>query len=138
GQEGDAPRLAAAGDVLGVQRRPRQPAEPGIVAAMATPVAGGFPRTRHGADRRLGRLGMARLPQLLCRDRRRADAIGIRRLALGRRGFHPRPRPGADWPVGVAWRRMEWAPYPVAELDRARAGALSVQSAIWLSLVAQH
>src|SRR6516164_2036305 len=39
---------------------------------------------------------MARLPQLLCRDRRQAYAIGLGRRPLGRRGFHQRARPGTD------------------------------------------
>src|SRR5204863_2734229 len=112
-EKGNTPRPAAARDVLGIQRRPRQPAEPGIVAAVAPPVAGGLPRAGHEADRRLARLGMARLSQLLCRDCRPASAVGIWRLALGWRRFHPCPRPGADWPVDVAGRRMEWAPHPV-------------------------
>ena len=84
------------------------------------------------------RLGMARLPQFLCRDRRQADAVGLGRRALGRRRVHPCPRPGADRPDAAARRRLGRPAHPVGSLDRADARALPALSAIRLSVVAQH
>ena len=112
-QKGHAPRPAGAGQFLGIQRRAGQPPRAGAAAAVAPAVAGGVPRAGDGPDRRLADMGMARLPQLLCRDRRKADAVGVGRLALGRRRVHPCPGPGADRPVAAARRRLERAAHPV-------------------------
>ena len=83
-------------------------------------------------------MGMARLPQLLCRDRRPAHAVGVGRLALGRRRVHPCAGPGADRPVAAARRRLEGKAHPVRGMDRADARALPALPAIRLSVVAQH
>ena len=53
---------------------------------------GVFKAERHGPDRRLGHLGVARLQQLVRRDRRAASAVGQRRRALGRRRLGQRLR----------------------------------------------
>ncbi len=57
GKKGHAPRPAGARHVLGIQRRPGQPAEPGLAAAVAPSAAGGVPRAGDGsrsAPRRIG------------------------------------------------------------------------------------
>ena len=94
-QEGRSPRPANARQLLGIQRRPRQPAEPLPAASVAPPAARGIPRTGDGPDRRVAQLGVARIPQFVCRDRRQADAVGLGRFALGRRHLYRRARPGA-------------------------------------------
>ena len=91
GAKGQPPRSPGAGRILGIQRRPGQPAEPRPAAALAPATPRGVPRTGHGSDRRFAGVGMARLPQFLCRDRRQAGAVGRRVAGIGAAGFSSVP-----------------------------------------------
>ena len=138
GAKGQPPRSPDAGRILGIQRRPGQPAEPRPAAGLAPAVARGVPRARHGSDRRFAGVGMARLSQFLRRDRRQTGAVGLGWRALGRRGFHQRPRPGADRADAVAPRSLGQPPHPLGSLDRTDARALPALRQLRLSVVAQH
>src|SRR5215470_10913587 len=80
GSQGHPPRPGAARRLLGIQRRQGQSLGPRLVAIVATALARNLPRTGHGPDRRLRRLGMARLPQLMGRERRVLSEAWIERM----------------------------------------------------------
>src|SRR3954471_21257176 len=138
GAERHASRSARAGRLLGIQRCAGQPAGAGALAAMGPPLAGSIPGAGHGPDRRLAGLGVARLPQFLCRARRQPGAIGVRRLALGRRRLHPRPRPSPHRPFNAAPGPVGRKAHPVGSLVRPDARALSAVPAIRPVMVAQY
>ena len=122
-QEGHAPRPARARRVLGIQRRAGQPPQPRLAAAVAAAAAGGVPRTGDGADRRLARLGMARLPQFLCRDRRRAVQSVPGGSHWGGGVFiHARDQARIGL-LDAARRRMGRQAHPVRRMDRAHAAS---------------
>ncbi len=139
GKKGTHRDLQAPGTFLGIQRRPGQPAEPCSVASVAPPAARNFQRTGDGADRRLR-------PNWEWHGYRNsyveidgeADAVGFGRLALGRRGVHPRAGPGADRPPDAARRRLGRNAHPLGGVDPAHARSVPALPAIRLSLVAQH
>ncbi len=107
-----------------------------LLRAMAAAAAGSVSRAGDGPDRRLLDMGMARLPQLLRRNRRQAHAVGVGRLALGRRRVHPRAGSGADRSHAVARRRLERPAHPVRGMDFTDARAVPALSAIRLFVVA--
>ncbi len=83
GAKGAPPSLAGARHVLGVQRRPREPAQPGAAAALRPRPARGFRGAHHAADRGLQRLALGGVPDLVRGGRRPAGAVRVRWRALG-------------------------------------------------------
>ena len=104
--KGERRDAAAAGDVLGIQRRAGEPAQPGAAAPIWPAAAGRVRRADHAPDRRLGGLALAWLSHLVRRDRRAAGPVGGRRHALGRRRGHPCRGPGTHRPADAATRKL--------------------------------
>ena len=105
GRKGDARPLQAPGSILGIQRRAGEPAGAGAAAPLPPAAARGVRRTHHAADRRIGRLELARLSHVDGGDRRTDDRVGVGRQPLGRRRRDPRRGPGAHRPADAAsWR----------------------------------
>ena len=100
GPKGGARPLRAPGTLLGIQRRPHQPARARAAAPVPPAAARGLRRARARAARRRRRLRLAGLRRRLDRSaRRRPRPVGPGRIALGRRRLDQRARPGAHRPA---------------------------------------
>ena len=81
----------------------------GVAAPLPPPSAGSVRRTHHAADRRIGRLALARLPYVHGGNRRAHDRKRLRRQPLGWRRGNARRGPGTHRPADAAMRRVERA-----------------------------
>ena len=125
GTEGRRAAAARAGQLLGIQRRPHQPARARAAAPVPPAAARGLRRARARAARRRRRLRLAGLRRCLDRSsRRRPRPLGSGRIALGRRRLDQRARPGAHRPAPPRRRGRRRPPADRERMDRAHVRAL--------------